>query len=89
MPSTHFRTAWSPAALEETGDHRLHPGTPAIHMAATHIDLFGTVPGLRQYSGQSPISAARRAFCLTFPVTQRDAVDRRNPEADLHTSPCD
>src|SRR5260221_13883349 len=24
-----------------------------------------------------PITAARRAFCLTFPVTQRDAVDRR------------
>jgi hypothetical protein len=56
---------------------------------AAQITLSGAVIAEPSRPGLARISAARRAFCLTFPVTQRDGVDRRNPEADLHTSPCD
>ncbi len=54
---------------------------PIPAMAASsgsHNDL--SVPGCSpgQSTSLAHLSAARRAFSLTFPVTQRDAVDRRD-----------
>src|SRR5258707_2000823 len=81
MKAVTERGQWPPRRrrvhLPEPGDFVCSvSGVAGLPKRADDADLCRT--GLRRPRGsEAYISAARRAVCLTFPVTQRDAVDRR------------